>query len=79
MRIVNVITRHSADTQGVAATLSSGTEDHLLTAVRYGGTLGTRTWRASLSIAIRPESRSSSIRTPVVAAAAVNECPDPIG
>ena len=58
--IVNVITRHSADTQGLAATLSSGTEDHGLAEARYGGTVGTRTWRAYGKIANRDDERFAS-------------------
>jgi iron complex outermembrane receptor protein len=55
--IINVITRHSADTQGLAATLSSGTEDHGLAEARYGGTAGSRTWRAFGKVVNRDEER----------------------
>lgn len=58
--IVNVITRHSADTQGVAATLSSGTEDHALGEARYGGRRGGRTWRAYGKVANRDDERFAS-------------------
>jgi iron complex outermembrane recepter protein len=58
--IVNVITRHSADTPGLAATLSSGTEDHALGEARYGATVGSRTWRAYGKVANRDEERFAS-------------------
>ena len=44
--VINIITRHSRDTQGALVSLSSGNEDPAIAEVRYGGdTTGTVTWR----------------------------------
>jgi iron complex outermembrane recepter protein len=43
--VINIITRHSADTQGLYLTTSAGNEDRALVSVRYGGNTGGTTWR----------------------------------
>jgi iron complex outermembrane receptor protein len=58
--IVNVITRHSADTRGFAATVSGGSEDRALVEARYGGMAGDKTWRAYGKVAGRDAQRFAS-------------------
>jgi iron complex outermembrane recepter protein len=58
--VVNIITRHSRDTQGTLVAVSSGNEDPLITAVRHGGTAGTLTWRAYGKFAGRDAQRFAS-------------------
>jgi iron complex outermembrane recepter protein len=43
--IINIITRHSADTQGLFLTTSAGNEDRALVSARYGGTTRGTSWR----------------------------------
>ena len=43
--VVNIITRHSRDTQGAFANVSVGNEDRAITEVRYGSRVGDATWR----------------------------------
>ncbi|MBI3831764.1 MAG: TonB-dependent receptor [Planctomycetes bacterium] len=38
--VVNIITKHSKDTQGVTAALSAGTQETTIDSVRYGGKIG---------------------------------------
>jgi iron complex outermembrane receptor protein len=43
--VINIITRHSRDTQGAFVSLGPGTEDRALGEVRYGGAAGNATYR----------------------------------
>jgi iron complex outermembrane recepter protein len=44
--VINIVTRHTRDTQGTFVQLETGNEDRALGEVRYGGTAGTlATWR----------------------------------
>jgi iron complex outermembrane receptor protein len=43
--VINIVTRHSRDTQGTYVALGSGNEDPVLADVRYGGTAGAVTYR----------------------------------
>jgi iron complex outermembrane receptor protein len=43
--VINIITRHSRDTQGTFVSLGPGTEDRALGEVRYGGAAGNATYR----------------------------------
>jgi iron complex outermembrane receptor protein len=53
--VVNIITRHSRDTQGALVSVSSGNEHPALLDARYGGTLGRGTWRGYGKVAIRDQ------------------------
>jgi iron complex outermembrane recepter protein len=44
--VINIITRHSRDTQGTFVSASSGNEHPLITEVRQGGATGALSWRA---------------------------------
>ncbi len=44
--VINIVTRHTRDTQGSLVSLSAGNEDRAIADVRYGGRAGTTaTWR----------------------------------
>jgi iron complex outermembrane receptor protein len=51
--IINIITRHSADTTGTLATAATGHEDPLVAEFRYGGAVGGVTWRGYGKTAVR--------------------------
>ena len=51
--VINIITRHSRDTQGVLASFTSGNEDPAIAQVRYGSRRGGATWRAYGKLALR--------------------------
>jgi iron complex outermembrane receptor protein len=51
--IINIITRHSADTAGTLVTAASGHEDPLVAEFRYGGATGGVTWRGYGKTAVR--------------------------
>ncbi|MGE3402454.1 MAG: TonB-dependent receptor plug domain-containing protein [Vicinamibacterales bacterium] len=51
--VVNIVTRHSADTQGTFAQIGGGNEDPLLAEARYGGTRGATTYRVYGKFAVR--------------------------
>jgi iron complex outermembrane receptor protein len=55
--VVNIITRHSRDTQGTLVSLAAGNEDPLIAEFRYGAAAGTTTWRAYAKVASRDEQR----------------------
>lgn len=55
--VVNIITRHSRDTQGTLVSVSSGPEDPFLAEARYGGALSSVTWRAYGKLAARDDQR----------------------
>src|SRR5688572_4561891 len=55
--VINIITRHSRDTQGTLVSASSGNEDRFLTEVRYGAAFGPVTWRAYGKFADRDAAR----------------------
>ena len=55
--VVNIITRHSRDTQGTLVSLSSGPEDPFIAEARYGGALSSVTWRAYAKLAARDDQR----------------------
>src|SRR5687768_14294798 len=55
--VINIITRHSRDTQGTLVSASSGNEDRFLTDVRYGAAAGPVTWRAYGKFADRDAAR----------------------
>jgi iron complex outermembrane receptor protein len=58
--VVNIITRHSRDTQGVLASLTSGNEDPAIAQVRYGARAGAATWRVYGKLALRDEQAFAS-------------------
>ena len=58
--VVNIITRHSRDTQGTLASLAAGNEDSLLAEFRYGAAAGAMTWRAYAKVAARDDQRLAS-------------------
>jgi iron complex outermembrane receptor protein len=58
--VVNIITRHSRDTQGALLSVAAGREDPLIVEARYGGAAGTTTWRAYAKGAARDEQRLAS-------------------
>jgi iron complex outermembrane receptor protein len=58
--IINIITRHSRDTQGGHALVSVGTEDRVITSARYGGMSGDTTWRAYAKVADRDQQARAS-------------------
>jgi iron complex outermembrane recepter protein len=58
--VVNIITRHSRDTQGTLVSLAAGNEDPLVAEFRYGATAGTMTWRAYAKVASRDDQRLAS-------------------
>jgi iron complex outermembrane receptor protein len=43
--VINIVTRHSRDTQGTFVSIGAGTEDRALGEVRYGGAAGNATYR----------------------------------
>jgi iron complex outermembrane receptor protein len=51
--VVNIITRHSRDTQGTLAAVAAGNEDRTIAQLRYGGRAGSTTWRAYGKLAVR--------------------------
>ena len=53
--VVNIITRSSRDTQGGLISVSSGNEHPALLDARYGGTLGSVTWRGYGKFALRDQ------------------------
>src|SRR2546425_13217388 len=53
--VINIITRHSRDTQGAFVSLGPGTEDRALGEVRYGGAAGNATYRVYGKYAIRDD------------------------
>ena len=55
--VINIITRHSRDTQGTLVSASAGNEDRFLTEIRYGAAAGPVTWRAYGKFADRDAAR----------------------
>ena len=55
--VINIITRHSRDTQGTLASVASGNEDPLVTELRHGSVAGAITWRAYGKFAARDDQR----------------------
>ncbi len=55
--VINIITRHSRDTQGVLASYTSGNEDPAIVQVRYGSRRGGATWRAYGKLALRDDQK----------------------
>jgi iron complex outermembrane receptor protein len=55
--VVNIITRHSRETQGALFAAAAGNEDRGLLTGRYGGAVGTATWRAYAKFADRDAQR----------------------
>jgi iron complex outermembrane receptor protein len=53
--VVNIITRHSRDTQGGVVALSTGNEHPATFEARYGGTAGLGTWRGYGKLAFRDD------------------------
>jgi iron complex outermembrane receptor protein len=51
--VINIITRHSADTPGMLVSAGTGNEDPLVAEVRYGGATGGVTWRGYGKTALR--------------------------
>jgi iron complex outermembrane recepter protein len=58
--VINIITRHSRDTQGTLVAVSAGNEDRVITEVRYGAAAGAVTWRAYGKLAARDDARLAS-------------------
>jgi iron complex outermembrane receptor protein len=58
--VVNIITRHSRETQGALVSVAAGTEDPLIADVRYGGASGVLSWRAYAKVAARDDQRLAS-------------------
>lgn len=44
--VINIVTRHTRDTQGTFVQLGTGNEDPAIAEIRYGGTAGAATFRA---------------------------------
>ena len=55
--VINIITRHSADTQGMLASVSSGNEDPAIAELRYGSVAGAVSWRGYAKFAARDNLR----------------------
>jgi iron complex outermembrane receptor protein len=53
--IINIITRHSADTRGALLSVGAGNEDPLVAEFRYGGATGGVTWRGYGKTALRSD------------------------
>lgn len=58
--VVNIITRHSRDTQGTLVSVAAGAEDPLIAEARYGGARGTAAWRAYAKVAARSDQRMAN-------------------
>jgi iron complex outermembrane receptor protein len=58
--VVNIITRHSRDTQGALVSVDAGNEDSSILQARYGGRSGVTTWRAYGKFAVRDAQRFAS-------------------
>ena len=58
--VINIITRHSRDTQGALFSFSSGNEDPAIAQMRYGGAAGAATWRVYGKAALRDDQKLSS-------------------
>ena len=58
--VVNIITRHSRDTQGTYALFAVGNEDRAAVEVRHGGRTGASTWRVYAKVADRDDQRLAS-------------------
>ena len=59
--VVNIVTKHTRDTQGTLASVASGNEDPAIAEVRYGGVAGaTHTWRVYGKFAARDAQRLST-------------------
>jgi iron complex outermembrane receptor protein len=58
--VVNIITKHSRDTQGAAISVSGGNEDRGILEARYGGALDGATWRVYGKFADRDAQRFAS-------------------
>ena len=55
--VVNIITRHSRDTQGTLVSIAAGNEDPLIAEARYGDATTAFTWRAYAKVAARDAQR----------------------
>jgi len=53
--VVNIITRHSRDTQGALVSLAAGKEDPLIVEARYGSATASTSWRGYAKIATRDD------------------------
>ena len=58
--VVNIITRHSRDTQGALVNIAAGNEDPLIAETRYGGATAAFTWRTYAKVAARDAQRLTS-------------------
>jgi iron complex outermembrane receptor protein len=55
--VVNIITRHSRETQGTLVSLAAGDEDPLIAEARYGAARGSTSWRMYAKVAARDAQR----------------------
>jgi iron complex outermembrane receptor protein len=58
--VINIITRHSRETQGAFVSVLSGHEDPAVVQARYGGRAGAATWRTYGTLAVRDAQRFAS-------------------
>jgi iron complex outermembrane receptor protein len=58
--VVNIITRHSRETQGTLVSVTAGDEDPAILQARYGGRTGPTTWRTYGKFAVRDAQRFAS-------------------
>jgi iron complex outermembrane recepter protein len=58
--VVNIITRHSRDTQGTMLSVASGNEDPVVGEARYGGAASSLTWRTYGKFAANSDQRLAS-------------------
>src|SRR5262245_39336215 len=58
--VVNIITRHSRDTQGALVSLAAGQEDPAIAEARYGGGADALTWRVYGKFAARDDQSFTS-------------------
>src|SRR5688572_28699172 len=58
--VINIITRHSRDTQGALVSVASGNEDPAIVQMRYGARGGAATWRVYGKLAVRDDQKFAS-------------------
>jgi iron complex outermembrane recepter protein len=61
--VINIITRHSRDTQGGLVSVSRGNEDPALAQLRYGGAAGNAAWRVYGKVAVRDDQKLADARS----------------
>ena len=58
--VINIITRHSRDTQGGLMSVSAGNEDPIVAQARYGGRAAAAAWRVYGKLALRDAQKFAS-------------------